>query len=1203
MTSIPEKSIFELRHMEGGTDNAGFVDEQKQSHPLPKDDFTKWKVVKSIFYRKKQADLDSVYSKLLSWLKCIMDDDIDGTCAGKNPIPDVIPDVIYCIMSTEDKVKRPKPMKKFLYKLVESALLTGALIITDGLDHGITKMICDILKDEEDRQKQFCLKKDVFLVGIVPETLATGYREEGDRVKKTKDSEPEKTRLNFCHDFFVLLASDGNDDDSKKEAFEIALTFLRHLKASNISNGSLSVPKDGNHERESRKWKCKGCDEFIFGPAFCCHCEVCCNYYLCYDCNEKKRWPKDHSCDIDEFNTWKMVSARECHDLGEKLQEEVKKGAWRCTVCGDNIWDKVYLCKDEMCKDDILCGYCKDWQKYSEGHNKQKELGIALPKVIRRPLSVTWVLLQGGKLELAASKKALKAGIRVITTYGDGGIAAGMVAAIKSQQEQMSEKQIRGMVRSSVDMKDHDKFVEDLVEISELLYPHRNNKAPPENEKGILKDTADNLKKQTGHQYIITRKPTGKNKNVKIITCGIDGSQEDGDLMKIISGAIYKAADDSPQAQLQLLAAENGIPRARKLLRDLTNRQNISYEDIMMSALVLGRVPFFELLLENGMPLQAFLTLDNLHKLYESTFNDNEVLNDSDSCYTDVINTAYRIDEDMFDSGLFSGDVLQRESRDCIDLLKKIFAEDKGSCKITCCTKTHAKDDCVLDNVQKYIAECTEFVFQPNYSDKGYKITERDLFFWALLCGRTELAKVIWSVASDHVALALLGAKVLRCLKKESQINYENELSEILSTRERDISKLACNTIKLCYERHPTKAQKLLDLPVALLDKKMKMNCLELAWTFNMKYFLSETCSQAILSTKWKEHGIKSWFAPRAQYVCSILSTVCLLVLFTIFVLTDLHPYGNAKSPTVLEIIVTTWVSLLILNELYLAVLHTCRHEWKRVMVAWSNIFIKVVSMVLFLISLFCRYLLTTHWFGFARVMYSLTLGSFYLNLLPLVFASEHLGPKLIMIVVMVKQLITFIVILGVFVLAYGTAYEAILHPNDPHNFLYTSYYKLHGDLLTEEMEIAGPHSIAITCILNIMTGIYVLIGNVLLLNLLIAVFTMYIEKIQNKSNVVWSYYRYGLIKEYADKFLPMRGFPFYPMLWLVSKCTKGEKDLPSGSSKEFELRRFEHTAVRPYREKMRTNLKAIEGEYWNKWDRQLHEKKTQDKDIHGIHR
>ena len=52
-----------------------------------------------------------------------------------------------------------------------------------------------------------------------------------------------------------------------------------------------------------------------------------------------------------------------------------------------------------------------------------------------------------------------------------------------------------------------------------------------------------------------------------------------------------------------------------------------------------------------------------------------------------------------------------------------------------------------------------------------------------------------------------------------------------------------------------------------------------------------------------------------------------------------------------------------------------------------------------------------------------------------------------------------------------------------------------------------------------------------------------------------------------------------------------------------FELRRFEHTAVRRYRDRMKTNLNAIEGEYWKKWDRQLQEEKTQDKDVHGIHR
>lgn len=125
-----------------------------------------------------------------------------------------------------------------------------------------------------------------------------------------------------------------------------------------------------------------------------------------------------------------------------------------------------------------------------------------------------------------------------------------------------------------------------------------------------------------------------------------------------------------------------------------------------------------------------------------------------------------------------------------------------------------------------------------------------------------------------------------------------------------------------------------------------------------------------------------------------------------------------------------------------------------------------------------------------------------------------------------ILDLCYFVIILFVFILGYGVASQAILYPNNPlrweliRDVLHMSYWQMYGELFLEDIEGESVHHIAelqsslesvgsnectndiavwsagtmARCpsnswVASVLLGFYILITNVLMLNLLIAMF------------------------------------------------------------------------------------------------------------------
>jgi transient receptor potential cation channel subfamily M protein 2 len=137
------------------------------------------------------------------------------------------------------------------------------------------------------------------------------------------------------------------------------------------------------------------------------------------------------------------------------------------------------------------------------------------------------------------------------------------------------------------------------------------------------------------------------------------------------------------------------------------------------------------------------------------------------------------------------------------------------------------------------------------------------------------------------------------------------------------------------------------------------------------------------------------------------------------------------------------------------------------------------------------------------RLILSLDLIMWYIRILHFLLVFKAIGPKLVMIEKMMTDLVFFVSIISVFVSSFGIATQATLYPKSPGNLnlvkgiINKAYWPIYGDMkifddLDNENCANNPEGCpeptgVIFSYIALM--IYMAIANLLLINLLIAMF------------------------------------------------------------------------------------------------------------------
>jgi hypothetical protein len=164
-----------------------------------------------------------------------------------------------------------------------------------------------------------------------------------------------------------------------------------------------------------------------------------------------------------------------------------------------------------------------------------------------------------------------------------------------------------------------------------------------------------------------------------------------------------------------------------------------------------------------------------------------------------------------------------------------------------------------------------------------------------------------------------------------------------------------------------------------------------------------------------------------------------------------------------------------------------------------------------------------------------LSLCAFYLRLLHVSRVFQGLGPKLVMIEKMTKDLFNFLSLIGIFFFAFGITTEAVYY-REPEidldlikRLINKAYWPIYGTMML--LDAMQKNEINYDCIGEpscaskigvgynfVLLMIYMVIIYVLLFNLLIAVFSSTYMKIEEKADEIWKHQRFNLINEYVGK-------------------------------------------------------------------------------------
>uniref|UniRef100_A0A663EWD8 Transient receptor potential cation channel subfamily M member 5 n=1 Tax=Aquila chrysaetos chrysaetos TaxID=223781 RepID=A0A663EWD8_AQUCH len=292
------------------------------------------------------------------------------------------------------------------------------------------------------------------------------------------------------------------------------------------------------------------------------------------------------------------------------------------------------------------------------------------------------------------------------------------------------------------------------------------------------------------------------------------------------------------------------------------------------------------------------------------------------------------------------------------------------------------------------------------------------------------------------------------------------------------------------------------------------------------------TAWATFMFTRWR----KFWSAPVTVFMGNVIMYFAFLFLFTYVLLLDFKP-PPPEGPSAKEIILYFWVFTLVLEEIrqsfYTDEDTNLMKKFKLyVEDNWNKC--DMVTIFLFVIGVTCRMLNST--FQAGRTILAIDFMVFTLRLIHIFAIHKQLGPKIIIVERMMKDVFFFLFFLSVWLIAYGVTTQALLHPNDSRvewifrRVLYRPYLQIFGQIPLDEIdseEISFPPNLEnlpscpnsyANWLIILLLVIFLLVTNVLLMNLLIAMFSYTFQVVQGNADIFWKIQRYNLIVEYHGR-------------------------------------------------------------------------------------
>ncbi|XP_075920421.1 transient receptor potential cation channel subfamily M member 3-like isoform X1 [Petromyzon marinus] len=367
-----------------------------------------------------------------------------------------------------------------------------------------------------------------------------------------------------------------------------------------------------------------------------------------------------------------------------------------------------------------------------------------------------------------------------------------------------------------------------------------------------IQKTFNYSRKQAQHLFISLMECMKKKELITVFRMGSEGHQ---DIDLAILTALLKGTNASAPDQLSLALAWNRVDIARSQIFVYGQHWPVgSLEQAMLDALVMDRVDFVKLLIENGVSMHRFLTLSRLEELYNTKQGPSNTLY---HVVRDVkkgnLPPDYRIS--LIDIGLVM-EYLMGGAYRCHYTRKRfraLYNNLFGPKRPKALKLLGMEEEPQLRHHQnkrrkrKREEEVDIDMDDPEVNHFPYPFHE--LMVWAVLMKRQKMALFFWQHGEEAMAKALVACKLYKAMCSEASLtDVVDDVSQELDSNSKEFGQLAVDLLDQVYRQDEQVAMRLLTYE---LKNWSNSTCLKLAVAGKQRDFIAHTCSQMLLTDMW----------------------------------------------------------------------------------------------------------------------------------------------------------------------------------------------------------------------------------------------------------------------------------------------------------------------------------------------------------------
>lgn len=445
-----------------------------------------------------------------------------------------------------------------------------------------------------------------------------------------------------------------------------------------------------------------------------------------------------------------------------------------------------------------------------------------------------------------------------------------------------------------------------------------------------------------------------------------------------------------------------------------------------------------------------------------------------------------------------------------------------------------------------------------------------NVLLWAIFVNRKELAEICWLRSKDHLLTGLVCSVILDELSKKASSLREQTFSNELKEHSRIFEQRCINMMDSMYEENTNLAIGLMDTEANIWG--IDSSPLTFAYEHFMYDVVAHTCSQKYMSSKWYivppdlnnvlkislSKPTKVLKAPSTKFAINYMMFFVVLVMYSIFVLTSVgNKYYTRTCSQVFEYCVYIWGAGDLIEEFVVCFgcfrcLETKGRSKRslssricRYLDFWNVV--DLLSYVFLAMALCFRHFYGDETHSFARNMFAVSLLLMYFRFLEVFLINEMIGPTLIMMKEMLKDLKNVFIIALFVVIGVGIYYHANLWPDHQTilkgnwknwriwTIIYYPYWQLYGELNLDHLDGREPSDCSNDTLewetdtsiercprkdvtVPFIAAIYMLLSNLLLVNLVIAKFSYTFERVQTDSGKHWHFQYYTALNDYQRR-------------------------------------------------------------------------------------